>query len=159
MASGLGIAGVRDRPEAVAVLALRLCLGYFLGVWGVSKLVMVGQTLALFDYFYGIRLGAAVAYFLGIGEIAVAVGILLGLWRRLSYGAGLLIHATTFFVTAGFWARPLVLQDGVPINRLYVAGVPVLAAFVALYLLRRHDAWSLDAWLARRRLAAASIRT
>lgn len=140
---------VQSYPEAIAALALRLCVGYFLFVWGVSKLVIPGQTRALFNYFYGINFGASVPYLLGAAEIAIAFGIVVGLWRRVSYGLGLVIHSITIVVSAKFWLHPLLLEDGVPINRMYVAAVPTLAAFLALFLLRDYDRWSVDAWLAR----------
>lgn len=147
------------RAEAAAFLILRLCVGYFLLIWGLSKLVIPQQTQALFNYFYGINIGNLISYLFGVGETAVAIGIILGLWRRLSYGVGLLIHMVTVVVTIKFWVHPLAMENGVPVNRLYVTALPALAAFVALYALRAYDTWSVDAWLARRRANATWQRS
>ncbi|MBI3453225.1 MAG: DoxX family membrane protein [Rhodospirillales bacterium] len=145
--------GGTGQREALALLAIRLAAGYFLLVWGASKIVIPEQTQALFAYFYGINLGEALPYALGSAQLAVAAGIVLGFQRRIVYGLGFLIHGTTVLITAKFWLFPLVIEDGIPIYRSYVTSLPALAAFIALYAFRDHDRWSLDSWLARRRRA------
>jgi hypothetical protein len=62
-----------------------------------------------------------------------------GLWKR-PYGLGLLLHAISTLVTY----EQLLFPFGE--NHLFIASIPVLAAFIVLFLLRRQDTLlSLDA--------------
>jgi len=62
------------------------------------------------------------------------------LWKTLSYGLGLLLHAVSTLATY----QELFAPFGA--NHLFLAALPVLAAFIALFLLRRQDTLlSLDA--------------
>ena len=62
---------------------------------------------------------------------------LAGLWKTLSYGLGLLLHAVSTLATYHELLSPF------GTNHLFLAAVPVLAAFITLFLLRRHDTlWS-----------------
>jgi uncharacterized membrane protein YphA (DoxX/SURF4 family) len=123
-----------------ALLALRVTLGVFLLQWGVEKFVVPENTPAIWGYFYGLSVPQALAYLFGAVEIAIAICLFLGVVRTVSYGAALALHAVTVVIT---W-RQLLDPWGDPINHLFVAGVPVLGAFLALYLLRSWDRGVLD---------------
>jgi uncharacterized membrane protein YphA (DoxX/SURF4 family) len=123
-----------------ALLALRITLGLFLLQWGVEKFVVPENTVGIWDHFYGVEVPAAIGYLFGAVEIAIAVCLFLGIVRTAAYGAALALHAITVAVT---W-RQLADPWGDPVNHLFVAGVPVLGAFVALFLLRRWDRGILD---------------
>lgn len=138
------------RAEALALLLLRLGLGYFLLVWGVNKFLAPAQTVAIWGYFYDISIDAQLPLLLGAGEVAVALAIMFGLWRRLSYAAGFLIHGVTVVVISSELLAPFTIENGYPVNRNNVVAVTVLAAFAALYLLRGRDRLSLDCWRATR---------
>jgi putative oxidoreductase len=123
---------MRARAEGWALAILRGSLGVFLLVWGMGKLVAPAQTAISPALFSGVTtLGLVLAAF-----------VLLGLWRRWSYGAALAVHIGSLLL---LWST---LRDpwGVAL-----AGLPVCGALVALYLLRDRDLWTLDAWLAWRR--------
>jgi len=122
-------------------LILRLGLGAFLLLFGIDKLVAPHTTAAVFAHYYGLgEVSAALVYAAGLAEIALALAMLVGLWRTLSYGLGLLVHTVSTLATY----RELLAPFGG--NHLYLAALPVLAAFVALFLLRRDDTlMSLDA--------------
>lgn len=139
------------RRIALALLLLRLGLGYFLLVWGVNKILAPKQTVAIWGYFYGVDISAWLPQLFGAGETLVAVAIIAGLARRLSYGTGLLIHGVTIVVISGKLIAPFVIEDGFPVNRNLSVSVPALMAFAAIYLMRARDTWSLDHWLAHRR--------
>jgi putative oxidoreductase len=64
-----------------------------------------------------------------------AICLFLGLFRGAAYGAALALHAVSVFVS---W-RQLIDPWGDPANHLFIAGVPVLGALVALFLLRHWD--------------------
>jgi putative oxidoreductase len=118
-----------------ALLVLRLTLGIFLLQWGIEKFVMPANTPAIWGYFYGISLPMAAAYLFGVVEIALAIGLFLGLHPSLTYAAATLLHAVSVAVS---W-RQLLSPWADPANHLFIAGLPVLGGFIALYLLRRWD--------------------
>lgn len=118
-----------------ALLALRLTLGVFLLQWGIEKFVVPENTPGIWGFFYGVVVPQASAYLFGAIEVALALCLLLGMWRTISYGAAMLLHAVTVVVT---WHQ-LINPWGDQVAHLFIAGVPVLGAFVALFLLRHLD--------------------
>ena len=148
---------VRDPvvSERWALAVLRVSLGVFLLLWGVEKFVIPDVTVRIWSNFYSVGLAAALVPLVGAGQSALALAITAGIWRRATYGLGLLLHAITVAATWRQLLDPWGLRSGGAPNHLFLAGVPVLAAFVALYLLRDRDAWTADEWLRRRRGAEA----
>jgi len=118
-----------------ALLALRITLGLFLLQWGVEKFVVPESNAFIWSHFYGINVSRAVGYLFGAAEIAIALLMMAGMFRTIVYGAAMILHGVTVLVT---W-RQLIDPWGDPINHLFIAGVPVLGGFVALFLLRRWD--------------------
>lgn len=118
-----------------ALLALRITLGLFLLQWGVEKFIVPENTVAIWDYFYGLDVSATVGYVFGAVQISIAVCLFLGLFRTIAYGAALALHAISVLVS---W-RQLFDPWGDPANHLFIAGVPVLGALIALFLLRHWD--------------------
>ena len=120
---------------AAALLALRLTLGLFLLQWGIEKFVLPQMNLAIWEHFYGLSVPQALGYVFGIVEIGLALCLFLGLFRTVTYGAALGLHAVSVAVS---W-RQLIDPWGDPANHLFIAGVPVLGALLALFLLRHWD--------------------
>lgn len=137
--------------ERWALAVLRVSLGVFLLAWGLEKFVIPVATVGIWAKFYGVGLAASGVPLVGALESVLAVAITVGVWRRVSYGLGLLVHAVSVLSSWRQLLDPWGLRSGGPPNHLFLAGVPVLAGFVALYLLRSRDAWTLDEWLLRRR--------
>src|SRR3546814_15203406 len=77
----------------------------------------------------------AFGYLFGAVEIALALCRFLGLVRTVADGAAAALHAVSVLVS---W-RQLLDPWGDAANHLFIAGVPVLGAFVALFLLRHWD--------------------
>jgi uncharacterized membrane protein YphA (DoxX/SURF4 family) len=120
---------------ARALLILRITLGLFLMQWGVEKFVVPANTVAIWSHFYGLAVPQALGYLFGAVEIAIAGCLLLGIFRTLAYGAAVILHAVTVVVT---W-RQLLAPWSDPVNHLFIAGLPVLGAFIALFMLREYD--------------------
>jgi uncharacterized membrane protein YphA (DoxX/SURF4 family) len=139
-------AGSRLRVGASLVI-LRVALGVFLLVWGLEKFILTSRSIEIYDYFYGMAASEAFAYVLGGLESLLALAIIIGAFRRWSYGIGLLVHAATTVATFRLIVDPWGLISGEP-QHLFFAAVPVLAAFIALYLLRDLDYFSYDGWRA-----------
>lgn len=88
--------------------------------------------------------GPAVPYLIGALEALLAFPILVGLWRRVSYGLGVLFHAISVSASWKQLIDPWGLYLFDRPQHLFLAGVPVLAGFVVLYMLRDADEWTID---------------
>jgi anti-sigma factor (TIGR02949 family) len=117
--------GSRARAERWALVILRACVGVFL-LLGIGKLAVSSNV------------PSALATLEGI----LAAFIVVGAWRRWSYGGALLVHVGSVLLLWG--------QLGDPWG-VVLAGLPACGALIVLYLLRDRDLWTLDAWLAWRR--------
>ncbi|MEQ1755898.1 MAG: DoxX family membrane protein [Micropepsaceae bacterium] len=122
-----------------ALFVSRITLAIFLLQWGIEKFVVPSNTAAIWGYFYGLNVPQAVGYVFGAAEVAIALCLILGVFRTWAYGAAVFLHAASVVVS---W-RQLFDPWSVPTNHLFVAGVPVLGALVALFLLRHWDNWGL----------------
>ncbi len=118
-----------------ALLVLRITLGLFLLQWGLEKFVVPANTVGIWTYFYGLTVPQTLGYLFGAVEIVIAACLFLGVFRTVAYGAGVVLHAVSVLVT---W-RQLLDPWSDPVNHLFIAGVPVLGAFIALFMLRRWD--------------------
>lgn len=128
---------MNSRQLAVSLFILRIALAVFLLLFGIDKLVATETTIEVFAHFYGLSISAPVAYVAGVLEILLSLAMLAGLWKTITYGLGLLLHAISTLATYEQLLSPF------GENHLFIAGIPALAAFVALFLLRRHDTlWS-----------------
>jgi len=139
------------RREALALLVLRLGLAWFLLVWAVNKFLAPGQYERLWSYIHGWKIDETVVYTLAGLQVAVCVAIVLGLARPFSYGLGLAMHLVSSWAVLPRLLDPFVIKDGFPANRNLSITVAALGAFIALWLLRHRDNWSLDAWWKARR--------
>lgn len=133
-----------QRTLALALAILRISLGVFLLIWGLEKFAVPQTTVSIWTSFYLVDIGSAIPYVIGTLEVALALAITAGVWRSISYGLGMVFHAIS---VASTWKR-LLDPWGVYLfdrpQHLFLAGVPVLAAFIALYLLREADIWTVD---------------
>lgn len=137
------------RSTAIAVLTMRLTLGLFLLQWSIEKLVSPSVTVRITANFYGIAIPEYTVPLMGVAELLISTALLLGFARRPVYGLATIIHAISTIAT---WRQLLdPFGFGKVGNHLFIAGVPVLGAFLALYLLRELDINSADEWLVARR--------
>ena len=132
-----------DTRLSAGLLILRLTLGVFLLQWAVEKFVLPKVAGGIFSFFYGIEASLDLTYLLGGAEVLLALGVLLGAYRRLSYGAAFLIHLVSVGATWRYLIDPYGLIWG-DSQHLFAAGVPVLAGFLLLYLVRDRDLLSFD---------------
>ena len=123
------------RALSRALLALRITLGVFLLQWGVEKFVVPQNTTAIWGYFYGLNVSQSVGYVFGVAEIAIALCLFLCLFRTIAYGAAVALHTLSVIVS---W-RQLLNPWADDFSHLFIAGVPVLGAMIALFLLRHWD--------------------
>ena len=130
-------APVPQRTIALGLAILRISLGIFLLIWALEKFAIPQTTVGIWDHFYMIDIGAAIPYVVGGLETVLALAITVGVWRSISYALGLGFHAISVASTWKQLIDPWGLYLFERPQHLFLAGVPVLAAFVTLFLLRR----------------------
>jgi hypothetical protein len=124
-----------ERRLQIALLALRAGVALMLSVWVADKFVNPGHGSAVLQHFYGLSgVGSAVIHLLGAVQAIIVVLFALGLARRWSYAAVLLMHGASTLLSFRQYLDP---WSGA--NLLFFAAWPMLAACLALYLLRDRD--------------------
>jgi uncharacterized membrane protein YphA (DoxX/SURF4 family) len=125
--------------EQVGLFILRLSLGVFLLLWSIDKLVAPEGTVRIFQVFYKIPISSSLAYVIGTVEALLSLLIIAGAWKRYTYAIGLALHTVS---TLSTWKQ---LLSPFGQNHLFIAAIPVLAAFLLLYLLRDQDTlWAVE---------------
>lgn len=142
-----------DVRLAKSLLILRLALGLFLLQWGIEKFVLVERTTGIFEHFYKYVPPGGLLPVLGVLECALAIGLLVGAYRKYTYGAAFLLHGLVTIATWQQLVDPYGLIWG-QVNHLFTAAVPVLAGFWLLYRMRDKDTYSYDAAVAAKKAAA-----
>jgi len=116
-----------------SLLSLRVGVFIVLVMWVLDKFVNPSHGAAVLNAFYGIS-GASESIFtiIGILQLILVLAFVAGIKKRLTYGLVLIMHALSTFAT---YERYI---DGLN-NLLFFAAWPMLAACLALYLLRDLD--------------------
>lgn len=123
-----------------ALCLLRLSIFLVMLMWTLDKFLRPEHAAGVFAHFYALGgLGSGVFYALGGLELILLLGFVIGAARRFTYGAVLLLHVVSTFSA---WHQYLHPHEGA--NLLFFAAWPMLAAGVALYLLRDNDAFTFD---------------
>ncbi|PYE30872.1 hypothetical protein DFP83_11370 [Idiomarina fontislapidosi] len=116
-----------------ALLTLRVGIFIVMFIWAVDKLVNPSHAVAVFEGFYGISgLSTTLANVMGVLQIVLALAFLAGLWKTLTYGVILVMHGMSTFSS---FAQYLDAFN----NLLFFAAWPMLAACIALFMLREYD--------------------
>lgn len=121
-----------------SLLLLRLGVFIVMLMWTLDKFVQPEHAGQVFAGFYGLGgFSAEIFYAIGALEMLLILAFVAGCWKRITYGLVLVLHGVS---TLSSWAQYL---D--PFNHLlFFAAWPMLAACVALYLLRDSDTrWTL----------------
>ncbi len=107
-------------------------------MWTLDKFVNPGHAAAIFENFYMISgMGGIVLYTIAAVEMVLILAFLAGLWKTWTYGAVMVLHGVS---TLSSWNQYLNAFD----NLLFFAAWPMLAACIALFLLRDSDTrWTL----------------
>lgn len=126
----------RDGTLEISLLMMRLTLAAFLLVWVADKFVNPKHTVAVLAGFYALKdASPQIVLGLGIAQLVLVLAFAVGLLRFWTYGAVMVMHAVT--VAVSWWK--IVPPFGPAANILFWAGIPVLAAMIALFLLRDRD--------------------
>src|SRR5713226_9808336 len=124
----------RNRVGA-ALLVLRLTVFLVMLIWTIDKFIRPAHAASVYEHFYFLRgLGPTIIYSIGVVELAILFGFVIGFAPRLTYGLVLLLHAVSTFSSFQQYFHPF---QGP--NILFFAAWPMLGACFALYYLRDLD--------------------
>ena len=120
-------------PLALFFLRLSVFLVFF--IWTLDKFVRPEHAGGVYKAFYFLpALSGPVFVAIGLAEMILIFAFLLGIKKKITYGAILLFQ---FISTASCFRQFFAPFE--QINILLYAGWPLLAACFTLYLLRDHD--------------------
>ena len=121
----------------VVLFGLRLSVFAVFLMWAIDKFVNPDHTAAVFANFYAIgNLSNGISYVLGVIQLAIIVAFLLGVLKTWSYGLVLLMHAASTLVSYKQYLAPYASP-----NLLFFTAWPMLAACIALFVLRDFDTY------------------
>lgn len=122
-----------------SLLALRIGVFIVMILWSIDKLLNPDHAAAVFDTYYMLAdVGPGLLAAIGIAQIAIEIAFVAGLFRTFTYGFVLVTHLISTLASFPGYLAPF---D----NLLFFAAWPMLAACIALFLLRDEDTlWSVD---------------
>lgn len=108
-------------------------------IWTIDKFVRPEHAGSVYEHFYFLPgLGATIVYAIGVAELLLLLGFVIGFSSRVTYGLVLLLHAGSTFSSFRQYLHPF---EGS--NILFFAAWPMLGACFTLYYLRDLDTlWS-----------------
>jgi hypothetical protein len=127
---------LNDRNRiGVALLVLRVTVFVVMLIWTIDKFVRPDHAMSVYEHFYFLRgVAPAIIYSIGIAELLLLIGFVIGFAPRLTYGLVLLLHAVSTFSSFRQYLHPF---EGP--NILFFAAWPMLGACFTLYYLRDLD--------------------
>ncbi len=138
--------GGMDKRIAWSLLMIRAGIATVFLMWTIDKFINPGHAAAVFKKFYMIpSLSNVAAYVIGGMQMVIILAFLAGYLRTWTYGIVLGLHAISTFSSWGKYIDPWTYP-----NLLFFAAIPMLAACVALWLLRDLDTYSVDALLTKK---------
>ena len=123
-----------EQQLKIGLLLIRLSTGIFFLIWSLEKLIYPEITQKVFSRFYMIDISPTISYGVGILQTIIILAFMAGLFKTWTYGAILGMHAVSTISTYKELLNPYE-----PPNHLFWAAVPLLAALVALFLVRQED--------------------
>ena len=124
-----------DKRLQWSLLFLRLSVFLVMFMWTIDKFINPGHAAKVYEKFYYIAgLGDVVMYAIGAIELILLLLFLAGYRKIYTYAAVLLLHAVSTLSSFNQYLAPF---EGP--NLLFFAAWPMLAACVALFLLRDQD--------------------
>lgn len=134
-----------NRRLSISLFLLRIGVFIVMLMWTLDKFINPDHAAAVAENFYMMEgMSHGVFYVIGSVQLLIVIVFVIGLFRRISYGLVLLLHAVSTFSSYQQYLDPWQ-------NLLFFAAWPMLAACAALYLLRNSDTLlSVDAIRQRR---------
>lgn len=121
-----------------SLFLLRLGVFIVMFMWTLDKFIAPGHAAGVFERFYMLKgMGGAIMTGIGVIELVIVLAFLAGVYKKWTYGIIMVLHAVS---TLAAWQMYLNPWPGQPSpNLLFFAAWPMLAACVALFLMRDLD--------------------
>lgn len=123
-----------EQKLQVGLLLIRITTGIFFLIWSIEKLIHPEITQKVFSRFYMMEISPSISLGIGVLQTLIVLAFMAGLFKTWTYGAILGMHAVSVVSTYKELLTPYQ-----PPNHLFWAAVPLLAALIALFILRRED--------------------
>jgi hypothetical protein len=125
----------KEKKLSLSLLFLRLGVFIAMIMWTLDKFINPGHTAKVFQTFYfAPAFGAGVSYIIGVIQLVIVIGFLIGVLKTFTYGAILVLHLISTLASFKVYMAP---YEGV--HLLFFAAWPMLAACITLFLLRNDD--------------------
>ena len=123
------------RTFQMGLVGLRFSVFLVMLMWTLDKFIRPEHAAKVYENFYFIPgITASISTTLGILELILLMGFLLGLAKKLTYGGVFILHAISTLSSIPQYINPY--EGG---NLLFFAAWPMLAACWMLYLMRDKD--------------------
>jgi len=117
------------------LLLLRITIFVVMFMWTIDKFMRPQHAAAVLSHFYNLSgIGFTAIRVIAAVELVLVVLFLFGMFKTLTYGAMLILHAATTLVSYQQYLHPFE-----KVNLLFFAAWPMLAACIMLFLMRRED--------------------
>lgn len=119
----------------VSLLLLRIGVFIVMFMWTMDKFFNTGHTISVFKRYYYLDIPTTqIVFGLAVAECVLLLAFVIGFKKKWTYGAVLALHTistlSAFKQYSAPWTSP---------NLLFYAAWPMLAACIALFLLRDDD--------------------
>jgi len=129
-----------EKRLSYVLLLLRLSIFLVMIVWTLDKFMNHTHASKVFETFYFSEpLKPMTTKVIGVIQLLFVTGFVLGYRKRITYAAVLLMHTVSTLSSFGQYMNP---YEGV--NLLFFAAWPMLAACIAVYVLRDYDTISVQ---------------
>ncbi len=124
-----------NKALPIALFGLRASVFLVMFMWTLDKFINPAHAAKVYGSFYFIGgLESSVMLIVGIIELIILAAFLIGWHKKFSYGLVLVIHAVSTLSAFKYYLSPFAST-----HLLFFAAWPMLAACIALFLLRDED--------------------
>lgn len=123
-----------DRDLEISLALIRLSTAFFLIIWAIDKIIGAPTAIKTFSKYYMVMDSTAVIIAIGAAQLIIFLLFAGGMFKTFTYGAVLLMHTGSVLASIPRYMDPLARP-----NILFWAAIPVLAAIIALFILRKRD--------------------
>ena len=123
-----------DKKLQISLFSLRIGVFVVFLAWTLDKIFAYEHNSKMIGHYYGVEVSELFLTALGIAELILLIAFLLGKYKTFTYGVILFAHTVTTLVSAKRFFPPYEIHQ-----LLYFGAIPMLAACLALFLLREHD--------------------
>ena len=126
---------VNEKNLKLSLLLLRIGVFVVMAIWTLDKFLRPEHASAVWQNFYSMpAFGPAISYVIGVVQALIVLGFVLGFQKKITYGLVTFLHGISTLSSYKGYINPF---EGP--NILFFAAWPMLAACIALYLLRDDD--------------------